>query len=105
MSTQKINKESVTLVEASRLASKLANFAAERDWQKFDSPKNLVMALSGEIGELTEIFQWLCEVASRIVGSNPATAKFCAGHSEDHKLVKYLPVCSARGDNRKARTG
>ena len=26
-----------------------------------NSPKNLVMALSGEVGELSEIFQWLTE--------------------------------------------
>jgi len=32
---------------------------AERDWEQFHNPKNLVMALAGEVGELTEIFQWL----------------------------------------------
>ena len=37
----------------------LRDFAAERDWEQFHSPKNLVMALAGEVGELTEIFQWL----------------------------------------------
>lgn len=31
----------------------------ERDWEQFHTPKNLVMALAGEAGELTEIFQWL----------------------------------------------
>ncbi|WP_245695254.1 nucleotide pyrophosphohydrolase [Desulforhopalus singaporensis] len=39
----------------------LRNFAAARDWQQFHSPKNLVMALSGEAGELSELFQWLSE--------------------------------------------
>lgn len=34
-------------------------FVAERDWEQFHNPKNLVMALAGEVGELTEIFQWL----------------------------------------------
>ncbi len=34
-------------------------FVAERDWEQFHTPKNLVMALSGEVGELTELFQWL----------------------------------------------
>jgi len=37
----------------------LADFAAERDWQQFHSPKNLAMALSVEVGELLEHFQWL----------------------------------------------
>jgi len=41
------------------LRAKLDAFAVERDWAQFHSPKNLVMALSGEVGELTEHFQWL----------------------------------------------
>ncbi len=34
-------------------------FAAERDWNKFHTPKNLAMALAGEAGELVAEFQWL----------------------------------------------
>ena len=41
------------------LKNKLREFAKERNWDQFHSPKNLVMALNGEMGELTEIFQWL----------------------------------------------
>ena len=41
------------------LQRQLREFAAERDWEQFHSPKNLVMALVGEAGELTELFQWL----------------------------------------------
>lgn len=42
----------------------LRTFAADRDWDQFHSPKNLSMALSGEVGELVEIFQWLSEADS-----------------------------------------
>lgn len=41
------------------LAKKLRDFAKERDWQKFHTPKNLAMALSVEVAELVENFQWL----------------------------------------------
>ncbi|HEX6931914.1 MAG TPA: nucleotide pyrophosphohydrolase [Streptosporangiaceae bacterium] len=41
------------------LQRQLRDFAAERDWEQFQTPKNLVMALVGEVGELTELFQWL----------------------------------------------
>lgn len=34
-------------------------FAHERDWEQFHTPKNLVMALSVEVAELMEHFQWL----------------------------------------------
>ena len=51
--------------ELETLTSMLAEFARERDWDKFHSPKNLSMALSGEAGELVEVFQWLTEEESK----------------------------------------
>jgi len=47
------------------LRDRLRVFAAERDWQQFHAPKNLAMALSVEVAELLEHFQWLSEDASR----------------------------------------
>lgn len=41
------------------LRQRLREFADARDWQQFHTPKNLAMALSGEVGELTALFQWL----------------------------------------------
>jgi dCTP diphosphatase len=46
------------------LRNELRQFAAERDWDQFHSPKNLAMALSVEASELLEPFQWLTEEAS-----------------------------------------
>ncbi|KAE8037773.1 hypothetical protein FH972_010335 [Carpinus fangiana] len=51
--------ESVTL---DLLKKKMTEFAKERDWQQFHSPRNLLLALVGEVGELSEIFQWKGEV-------------------------------------------
>ncbi|MGH8702404.1 MAG: nucleotide pyrophosphohydrolase [Burkholderiales bacterium] len=49
------------------LRVRLAEFAAERDWEQFHNPKNLAMALAGEAGELLEHFQWLTfEQAERL---------------------------------------
>lgn len=41
------------------LRAQLAEFAAKRDWNQFHNPKNLAMAVAGEVGELVEHFQWL----------------------------------------------
>lgn len=46
-------------VNDAALASKIRDFAKARDWEKFHTPKNLVMALGGEAGELLAEFQWL----------------------------------------------
>ena len=43
------------------LTEALRVFAKERDWDQFHSVKNLLLALTGEVGELVEIFQWLDE--------------------------------------------
>ncbi|MCK2237594.1 MULTISPECIES: nucleotide pyrophosphohydrolase [unclassified Crossiella] len=48
-------------MEISELQAMVAQFVAERDWDRFHTPKNLAMALVGEVGELAEIFQWLTE--------------------------------------------
>jgi len=43
---------------------RLREFARERDWEQFHSPKNLSMALIVEAAELVEHFQWLTESQS-----------------------------------------
>jgi len=51
------------------LQQKLAEFSAERDWERFHNPKNLAMALAAEAGELIEVFQWLSEADSLALNS------------------------------------
>ncbi|XP_039064510.1 dCTP pyrophosphatase 1-like [Hibiscus syriacus] len=44
------------------LSNRLAEFAHVRGWDQHHSPRNLLLALVGEVGELSEIFQWKGEV-------------------------------------------
>ncbi|AWY00898.1 nucleotide pyrophosphohydrolase [Marinomonas primoryensis] len=39
----------------------MRQFAEEREWEQFHSPKNLTMALAGETAELLDCFRWLSE--------------------------------------------
>jgi NTP pyrophosphatase (non-canonical NTP hydrolase) len=41
-----------------QLQKKVSQFSEERNWSQFHSAKNLCMALSVEVSELLEIFQW-----------------------------------------------
>ncbi len=43
----------------SELRDRIRQFASERDWDQFHTPKNLAVALSVEAAELLEPFQWL----------------------------------------------
>ncbi len=47
------------------LRAAIGAFIAERDWEQFHSPKNLAMALSVEVSEIVEHFQWLTEDQSQ----------------------------------------
>jgi dCTP diphosphatase len=60
------------------LQRRIREFARERDWEQFHTPKNLAMALSGEVGELVEIFQWLTAEEAAGVMESPR-----AGDVED----------------------
>jgi len=46
------------------LIKKVRAFAQDRDWEQFHSPKNLAMALSVEVAEVVEHFQWLTQAES-----------------------------------------
>ena len=46
------------MIEYTELSQRLADFAGERDWDQFHTPKNLALALVGEVGELCELVQW-----------------------------------------------
>jgi NTP pyrophosphatase (non-canonical NTP hydrolase) len=59
------------LLEVDALVTALEKFAADRDWQPFHTPRNLVLALTGEVGELAEIFQWLSEDEASNLQQNP----------------------------------
>ena len=54
-----------------KIQSRLKEFASERDWDQYHSPKNLSMALSVEASELMEIFQWVGSEESRKVVEHP----------------------------------
>jgi NTP pyrophosphatase (non-canonical NTP hydrolase) len=54
------------------VTQRLRGFAAARAWEPYHTPKNLVMALSGEVGELTSLFQWLTPAESDAWREDPA---------------------------------
>ena len=53
-------------MDITKIQNQLRDFASERDWEQFHTPKNLAMALSVEASELVEIFQWLTPEESKL---------------------------------------
>ena len=52
------------MIDVDELQQRLREFSDARDWEKYHSPKNLVMAMSVEMAELMEHFQWMTEQQS-----------------------------------------
>jgi dCTP diphosphatase len=60
----------VSDLEAIRLAAKA--FREERDWEQFQDPKSVMLALVGEVGELAELLQWLpADRAKELIAEEP----------------------------------
>jgi len=57
-----------------KLRDELRQFAADRDWEQFHTPKNLAIALSVEAGELLEHFQWLTTDESQRLPADKSSA-------------------------------
>ncbi len=60
-------------MDVNKIKLKLREFTKERNWDQFHSPKNLSMALAGEVGELLELFQWLKEEDSKLENITSST--------------------------------
>ena len=74
------------------LRSKLTAFIDQRDWEQFHSPKNLAMALSVEVAEVVEHFQWLTEEQSQ----NLPPEKLAEVREEIGDVMIYLTELSEK---------
>ncbi len=51
-------------------------FVAEREWEQFQDPKSVMLALVSEVGELAELFQWLpADQARELAAGEPMHAR------------------------------
>lgn len=88
--------EPVRPPDLAALQRRLVEFAAARDWQPYHTPKNLASALSVEVSELVEIFQWLTPEESARVMADPETAHRVTDEVAD-VLAYLLQFCAVLG--------
>jgi NTP pyrophosphatase (non-canonical NTP hydrolase) len=78
------------------LAAQLREFVSAREWDQFHNPKNLAMALAGEVGELVAELQWLTpEEAEQVMADPQAAARM---RSELADVTMYLVRLADRLD-------
>jgi NTP pyrophosphatase (non-canonical NTP hydrolase) len=111
------------MTDLQKLAAVLQQFADDRDWNQFHTPKNLSMALAAEAGELLEEFQWLTDKESCALTPDQRTRVsdemadvfnylvrlsskldidlFEAAYNKIEKNARKYPVDKAKGNARK----
>ncbi|HZU39188.1 MAG TPA: nucleotide pyrophosphohydrolase [Gemmataceae bacterium] len=77
-----------TTTTLATLKHAVRQFAAERHWEPYHSPKNLSMGLAVEAAELMEHFLWLETAASRAVTGDPVKLGEIADEMAD--VANYL---------------
>eukprot|EP00928_Gymnodinium_smaydae_P011247 TRINITY_DN14175_c0_g1_i1.p2 TRINITY_DN14175_c0_g1~~TRINITY_DN14175_c0_g1_i1.p2 ORF type:complete len:244 (-),score=55.90 TRINITY_DN14175_c0_g1_i1:82-708(-) len=89
---QEARPEELTLLQVREL---LRSFARERDWDQHHTPRNLLLALVGEVGELAEIFQWKKEVPPGLPGWSEADLERVRDEVSDCLcyLVRFADRC------------
>lgn len=62
-----VSSEKNDSLDLKSLSDTAKQFAVEREWEQFHSPKNLIMAMAVEVSELMEHFQWLTAEESELI--------------------------------------
>jgi dCTP diphosphatase len=71
-------------------------FCHVRNWTQYQTPRNLLLALVGEVGEVAELFQWKGEVAAGIPDWTPKERESLAHELSDVLiyLLRLSEVCN-----------
>jgi len=69
------SEQTDTMNELEDVRKAAENFVRERDWEKFHSPCNILLALCGEVGEIAECFQWKGNLDNGVVACEPGDSK------------------------------
>jgi len=79
-----------------RIKEVVRNFNLERDWDKYHHPKDLVIALVSEVGELAECYRWLSHDEISALHADPLKKKKIEEEIAD--ILLYLIMLSYKTD-------
>ena len=91
-------------MELKTLQTTLREFAVERNWQTFHTPKSLAMALTVEAAQLAEIFQWLTPEQSCAACDDPVLQERIADEVAD-VLLYLMQIAGYTGIDLKRAVG
>lgn len=77
------------------LRQKIDQFSEARDWGQYHTPKNLSMAMSVEVSELMEIFQW--QDSTECYAALSEKKKEAVVHEVADVFIYLMRFCSVTG--------
>lgn len=85
-----------SMSEYTELHDAIRAFSAERDWGRFHDPKSLLIAMMGEVGEVSELLQWLpAEQSRRLVATEPLHGRMAEELSDVFiYLIQLADACA-----------
>ncbi|KAK3184026.1 hypothetical protein Dsin_031312 [Dipteronia sinensis] len=92
---ENVEDKKVVDISLKDLSKILEEFAKARDWEKHHSPRNLLLAMVGEVGELSEIFQWRGEVEKGLPNWEEADKEHLGEELSDVLLylIRLADIC------------
>jgi NTP pyrophosphatase (non-canonical NTP hydrolase) len=82
--------------DLNRLKEKIKQFNIERDWDKFHNPKDLLVALMSEVGELADCYRWLNKEELDRIHTDPVKKKKIEEEIAD--IMSYLIMIAYKTD-------
>jgi len=83
-------------MDLNHIKEQIKTFNLERDWDQYHNPKDLIIALVSEVGELAELYRWLNTEEVNRVHADPAKKKKIEEEIAD--IMMYLIMLSYKTD-------
>jgi len=83
-------------MDLEQLKEKVKKFNLERDWDKYHNPKDLLVALVSEVGELAECYRWLDKDELSKIHADPVKKKKVEEEIAD--IIMYLLILAYKTD-------
>ena len=87
------------------LQIQLRQFVSERDWAAFHTPRNIALALVGEVGEVCQLLRWLPDASPAPPGTESELADVLIFliHLADACEINIVAAAQSRLDDNRLR--
>lgn len=78
------------------LKEQIKQFNIDRDWDQFHNPKDILVALVSEVGELADCYRWLSDAEMSTIHTDPVKKKKVEEEIAD--IMMYIIILAYKTD-------